>query len=289
MPDRDLVGFVHNPQLARTAELVASLRRALALEDTSWVASAAEISAEDEALRHTSVVVTAGGDGTILRVVQAAAPAGVPILGINMGRVGFMAELSVDEAAERIPWYLEGGARVEQRMMLWAHVAARSNGQARLTAEALNDVVVSRGTLARLIDIDVAVDESPLASYRADGVITSTPTGSTGYALSAGGPIMHPEAEAMLIQPLAAHIRSLQTGLIVPGGSVCEIGVAVGNEAVLSLDSLTHTELNPDEKVVIERSPHVARFLRADSPSAFYAALTDRLGIKHRAATTSES
>ena len=197
-----------------------------------------------------------------------------------MGRVGFMTEVSVESAAERLPQYLSGEVRTEERLMIQAEVTAQSNGETRIVAHALNEAIV-RGTLPRLLDVEVTIDGIKLATYRADGVIVSTPTGSTGYALSAGGPVLQPEAEVLLIQPLAAHI-SLQTGLVVPDDSTVELAVKDGGEAMISVDNLTNTTLGSDEKVVIKKSPYIASFLRADPPSAFYSTLTRRLGVHHR-------
>ena len=264
------------------SDVIRSLIGTLDLCDRSWVAPADDRDIDPGTLRATALIVTAGGDGTIIRVNRMAAPYSIPIVGINMGRVGFMAELSVESAAERLPQYLKGDVRTEERLMIQAEVAARSNGETRIVAHALNEAIV-RGTLPRLLDLEVTIDGVKLATYRADGVIVSTPTGSTGYALSAGGPVLQPEAKVLLIQPLAAHI-SLQTGLVVPDDSTVELAVAEGREAMISVDNLTNATLQPGEKVVIKKSPYIAGFLRADPPSAFYSTLTRRLGVRHRTA-----
>ena len=284
MVDRNLVGLVYNPLVPEAADIVGSLVKSLELRESSWVSSATDLDVSRETLANTSVIITAGGDGTILRVVPIAAPYSVPILGINLGRVGFMTELTVDEAARKVPLYLDGSPRVEERMMLKASVTSRPGGEPRVEGHALNDVVVSRGAVPRLLDIDVSVDGVPLASYPADGVVTATATGSTGYALSAGGPILHPEARAILIQPIAAHM-SLEAGLVVPEDSVIEMGARGESEAVVSMDGFRDTILGPDDRVVIESSPYVARFLRANPPSAFYSTLAHRLGVRSRPST----
>jgi NAD+ kinase len=231
------------------------------------------------------VVITAGGDGTILRAARMAAPYSIPILGINMGRVGFMTELSVKEAAERIPAYLGGSPRVETRMMIQGSVVAALADAPRLVVFALNEFVLSRGMGAGLPDIEVTLGGEPLIAYRADGVIVATPTGSTGYALAAGGPVLYSEAKAILVQPVAAHM-SLQSGLVVPDDSVLELGVTGGQQAVLSHDGITDAVLGVGDRVIVVASPHVARFLRAESPSAFYAHLARRLGAWSRPAST---
>ena len=279
---RHLVGFMQSRSIPGASDVIRSLIGTLGLCDRSWVAPADDRDIDPGTLRATALIVTAGGDGTIIRVNRLAAPYSIPIVGINMGRVGFMAELSVESAAERLPQYLKGDVRTEERLMIQAEVAARSNGETRIVAHALNEAIV-RGTLPRLLDLEVTIDGVKLATYRADGVIVSTPTGSTGYALSAGGPVLQPEAKVLLIQPLAAHI-SLQTGLVVPDDSTVELAVAEGREAMISVDNLTNATLQPGEKVVIKKSPYIAGFLRADPPSAFYSTLTRRLGVRHRTA-----
>jgi NAD+ kinase len=187
--------------------------------------------------------------------------------------------LSVEEAEQRIPGYLDGGARVEERMMVQASVVASANQEPCYSTHALNDVVVTRGSLARILDINATVDGIPLTTYRADGVIVATATGSTGYALSAGGPIMYPEARDVLVQPLAAHM-SLQSGIVVPGESEVQLSVKASSEFVLTIDGHTDTELTEGDVVRVERSPYVARFLRADPPAASYSSLTRKLGVR---------
>jgi NAD+ kinase len=276
MAARRLIGLVHNallPESGRAAEALAdSLGR-----ESCWIASAGDLLDVD--LSGTSVIVTAGGDGTILRAVRAAAPHSIPILGVNLGRVGFMTELSADEAAEKIPSYLDGSRRVEERAMLRATVQPAEGESKAASIDALNDVVVSRGAVPRLLDIDVRVDGVRLITYRADGVIIATATGSTGYALSAGGPIMYPEARDVLVQPLAAHM-SLQSGIVVPGESEVQLSVKASSEFVLTIDGHTDTELTEGDVVRVERSPYVARFLRADPPAASYSSLTRKLGVR---------
>ena len=277
----DVVGFVHNPQVPEAAKLVDLLVESSDLAERHWVASSAALDISAHTLESTSVIVTVGGDGTVLRAVPLAAPKSVPILGINMRRVGFICELTGDEALQKISSYITGNPRVEERMMLQAAVTSPTDTDPRLIAHGLNEVVVGRGALSRVLEIEVAVDGAPLATYRADGVITATATGSTGYAMSAGGVVVYPEARLMLIQPLAPYM-TLQTGLIVPEESVVEVGIGGQQLAVVTVDGVADTALSPDDRVVIERSPHVARFLRAGPQATFYSSLTRRLGVQGR-------
>ena len=283
MTDRHLIGFAYSASASGAPGLIESLMRNLHLESRSWVASAGELEVkriEPSTLEATRMIVAAGGDGTIIRVNRLASPYSIPIVGINMGRVGFMAELAVDNAVSQLPRYLAGRVRTEERLMIQASVTHRRDGSPRIVAHGLNETIV-RGTLPRLLDVDVTIDGARLATYRADGVIVSTPTGSTGYALSAGGPVLQPESKVLLIQPLAAHI-SLQTGLVVPDDSTIELAVASGGEAMISVDNFTNATLCDREKVVIEKSPYIASFLRSDAPSAFYSNLTHKLGVRSR-------
>lgn len=279
MTSRNLIGLVYNSQTPGTKEMTDKVVESLGLQGNSWTSSAASLERLSDKLAETSLIIVAGGDGTILRIVRLIAPFKVPLVGINMGRVGFMAELRVEETLEKLPSYLNGDLRVEKRMMLEASVTRESETEPYLTLHALNDVVVGRGGIARLLDIETIIDGVPLTSYRADAVIVSTATGSTGYALSAGGPILYPETKAMLIQPVAAH-TGLSNGLILPDYSTIELRASDNHEAVLSVDGFTDTFLHEYDKVTIKKSPYVTRFLRAHAPSTFYAALTRRLRLE---------
>ena len=269
------IGFVYNAQHPTALQMTEAVMRSLDLGEDCWLSAAEDLGDMRPVLNDTRFIVIAGGDGTILRVVRSIAEFGVPLVGINMGRVGFMAELQVHEALEDLPAYLNGSARLEERMMLEVSVARGDEQEPYLTLHALNDVVVGRGGSARLLDVVATIDGVILTNYRADAVIVSTATGSTGYALSAGGPIMYPETKAMLIQPVAAH-TGLRSGLILPDYTALELQASDKHEALLSVDGFTDTLLHGDDRVSIRRSRYVTRFLRRHAPTAFYAALTRR-------------
>ena len=269
------IGFVYNAQHPTALQMTEAVMRSLDLGEKCWMAAAENLDDMRPVLNDTRFIVIAGGDGTILRVVRAIAEYGIPLVGINMGRVGFMAELQVHEVIEELPAYLNGSARLEERMMLEVSVARGDEQEPYLTLHALNDVVVGRGGSARLLDIVATIDGVILTNYRADAVIVSTATGSTGYALSAGGPIMYPETKAMLIQPVAAH-TGLRSGLILPDYTELELQASDKHEALLSVDGFTDTLLHADDRVGIRKSKYATRFLRRHAPTAFYAALTRR-------------
>lgn len=279
MPEKKFVGLVYNSLVPEAASLVRSLVATLDLNEKSWISSAGDLGSMIDKLHDTSVIVVAGGDGTILRIVRIIAPFEVPIVGINLGRVGFMAELRKEEAAEKLPAYLNGGQRIEQRMMLQATVTSISKTEPYMTLHALNEVVVGRGPAPRLVDIETTVDGVSLTSYRADAVMVSTATGSTGYALSAGGPILYPETRVFLIQPVAAH-TGLRTGLVLPEDSVIELKPSEGEDAQLSVDGFPDTTVGANDTVTITKSPYTARFLRSHPATTFYTSLTRRLGLE---------
>ena len=281
MASEGLIGMVYNRQTPQAPVFLASLVSGLRLDGRHWMSTADEIGEFRDRLDSTELLVIAGGDGTILRTVRAIAPHVIPIVGVNMGRVGFMTELRVEDAITRLPYYIAGHARTEERMMLEASVTSAGDSAPRLTVHALNDVVVGGADVSSLLDIQTEIDGVPLTSFRADAVIVSTATGSTGYALAAGGPILFPEAHVMLIQPVAAH-TGLRDGLVVPDDSVVELRPANPSGATVIPDGFVDAKIGSQDSVRVTRSPHTARFLRANPPSAFYTTLTQRLGLVYR-------
>ena len=240
----------------------------------------------DAGVEGFDLVITIGGDGTILRGAHAAAPHAIPVLGINMGRVGFMAELDAKDAPDETGWYLDNwgvegkGPRIEERAMVRATIA----GSNEAPFHALNDVVVGRGASIRVVDLGTVVDGQHIVTYRGDGLVISTATGSTGYGLSLGGPVMDPSSEAFLLKPIAAHM-SLQGGLLLRAGAVVDITVENDLGGMLSVDGFVDRPLAVGTTVRVETSEFSARFLRRHPPAAFYESLTRRLGMRQGAMT----
>ena len=273
-----------------TKEKAEEVIHELSLDDRVWVASAGDLPDSAHELENTSLVVVVGGDGTILRAIRAISPFNVPVVGIKMGKVGFMAELNPEEAISRLPEFLsfisqenqsETAIRVEERMMIEANIMPSFGTQPRITVHALNDITVGTSKAARLVELKASVNRVHLTNYRADAVIISTATGSTGYALSAGGPIVFPEAQMLILQPVAAH-TGLRDGLILAPDSLIELEASDGYQASISADGFVDSVLESGEKVIIRRSPHTAKFLRAHQPDFFYTALNMRLGLAYR-------
>lgn len=285
MPKANNVVVVYHGLLTDAKTLASDLSERFG--SGTWRLLPAEpFTALDAGVEGCDLVLTIGGDGTILRGAHAAAPHAIPVLGINMGRVGFMAELDASDALDETGWYLDNwgaedrGPRVEERAMVRASIA----GSTEAPFHALNDVVVGRGASIRVVDLDTVVDGQHIVTYRGDGLVISTATGSTGYALALGGPVMDPSSEAFLLKPIAAHM-SLQGGLLLRAGAVVDITVDNELGAMLSVDGFVDRPLAVGTTVRVETSEYSARFLRRNPPAAYYESLTRRLGMRQGAMT----
>lgn len=222
----------------------------------------------------SDLFITLGGDGSILRAAQQTAPTGTPILGINMGRVGFLTETSPEEWQPTLERALAGEGWIETRMML--SVTLLHQGQRIAQEQALNDAVVSRGALARTVRLRTFIDGAELTRYVADGLILATPTGSTAYAYAIGGPILPPWLDNILLIPAAPHL-SLERPLVLGADAVIEVEVNTEIPGMLTVDGRMEGELHNGDVVRIERSPLRARFLRLRNRCDFYCTLVARL------------
>jgi len=230
----------------------------------------------DEALRKNvqrgeyDLLIVLGGDGSMLRAGHLCAPSGVPILGINLGRVGFLIQVDRADWKAYLEKLLKGEAWIENRMMLEAkHLRA---GELLGTWQALNDVVVGRNATMRPVHLTASVDGRQLTSYVADGLIAATPTGSTAYALAAGGPILPPELRNILLVPIAPHL-SVDRAVVLAEGSSVSIHVHSDN-TVLSVDGQTPVNILEDDRVEVRAAEITAQFVRFGDPGYFYRNLT---------------
>jgi len=216
------------------------------------------------------MLIIAGGDGSVLRAGHLCAPSNVPILGVNLGRMGFLIQVNRDDWREYFQKLFNGEAWIENRMMLRAeHIRA---GDSLGHWIALNEVVVGRGQNLRPVRLTAAVDGRQLISYVADGLIASTPTGSTAYALAAGGPILPPELRNILLVPIAPHL-SVDRAVILSEGSSVSI-MTKGENAVLSVDGQSPINLMEDDHIDIRTADVTAQFVRFGDPGYFYRNLT---------------
>jgi NAD+ kinase len=216
------------------------------------------------------MLIAVGGDGSVLRAGHLCAPCGVPILGINLGRLGFLIQIDRKDWHEYFEKLFNGEAWIENRMMLHAdHMRA---GEQIGAWNALNEVVVGRGQLLRPVRLTASVDGRELTSYVADGLIASTATGSTAYALAAGGPILPPELRNILLVPIAPHL-SVDRAVVLAEGSSVTIKVR-GENAVISVDGQPPTPLMEDDLINVRAADVTAQFVRFGDPGYFYRNLT---------------
>jgi len=244
---------------------------------TSWVCSAWEGETARNQVNGTDLVLSIGGDGTILRAAQAVIPGPTPITGINLGNLGFMTELAVDEAEDKLTALLSGKGWIDERSLIEAELSI-GDGESIPSRKlfALNDVVVARAEVTRVIYVEAIIDDKSLTTYKADGVIVATATGSTGYSLAAGGPVLHPHAKDLLLLPITPHLSSSYS-LVLPSTAVVKLRLDIGHSVTLSLDGHTNLPVSSGATVTVKHSSYTVRFLRIHPEISFYGSLEQRL------------
>ena len=222
------------------------------------------------------LAIVIGGDGTMLAAARELVPLGVPLVGINQGRVGFMTDIGHDDTRSGVCAILEGRYVVEERSLLDAEILR--DGKSMLRTVALNEAVVGKGSQGRLIEFELSLDGEFVYALRADGIIVATPTGSTAYALSAQGPILHPAVPALALVPLNPHTLSARP---VSVSDKCVIDIALartpGLDAQTYFDGFALAELAPGDHLLLKRSSHVARFVHPPGYQ-YFATLREKLG-----------
>jgi NAD+ kinase len=219
------------------------------------------------------LVVSLGGDGTTLKAAQLAHAVDAPLLGVNLGTLGYLTEVEAGSEREAVDAVLRGSFEVEERMMLACEVSQTSNAYV-----GLNEVLVERSSRHRLVRLAVRIGGESLAAFNADGIIVATPTGSTAYALSAGGPIVSPRAECMVVVPVSAHMIFARPFVLAPD-EVVEITVdGPDQDASLALDGAIGCELGPGSTVVVQRHPRPLKLVRLGGPG-FLERLRSKLGL----------
>jgi NAD+ kinase len=264
------IGITYNPGLEGAHALALQLANAIE-------ARGVKVAIHDEddlklSIGGTDLVVCLGGDGSVLRSVRRLMQSETPILGVNLGRLGFLTEFDGAQVIDRLDDILTGRGRIEQRMMLSAAV-----GGTGAEFHGLNEAVIGRATLSRAIQLAVDVNGTRVADYRCDGVIVATATGSTAYAVSVGGPILYPESTDLVVVPVAPHL-SAQHAVLVPGRETVRVTLEPGQQAVLSVDGQPDFELNEGDSVLVTASAHRARFLRFKPANDFYVRMAAQLG-----------
>ena len=223
--------------------------------------------------RTADVAIVMGGDGTMLGIARQLAPHDVPLIGINQGRLGFITDIPRDQMIPAIAKILEGKPIAEQRGMVQAIVVRE--GEQIFSGVAFNDIVLSRGAGSGMIELRVEVDQHFMYNQRSDGLIVSTPTGSTAYALSAGGPLLHPSLGGIAMVPIAPHALSNRP-IVLPETSVISVELVAGRDASVNFDMQSFAHLNHKDKIIISRSTHHITFLHPEDWN-YYHTLREKL------------
>lgn len=264
------------PVLNDIAQLLLRLGAEVALEhDTALNTSLAEyptLTVAEIGLR-CDLAIVVGGDGTMLHIARELARYGVPLIGINQGRLGFITDIPVQDVRETLREMFAGHYEEEHRTMLEGQVLR--DGHPIFDGFAMNDVVVSRGATAGMVELRVDVDEQFMANIRADGLIVASPTGSTAYALSANGPILHPAIKGWVLVPIAPHTLSNRP-IVLPDSSQITIEIVAGRDASANFDMQRLASLLHGDRICVRRSAHQVRFLHPRGWS-YYATLRKKL------------
>lgn len=271
----DEVAICYHPAVAGAQELAEELGRLAASEGRhSWVDTLPEPEDDDtpflSQLPDADVLICVGGDGTVLHAAEFAAAVDVPIFGVRMGRLGFLTEVPSDEAAAALDVVLKGHAQVEARHTVQAQIDGGD------PVYALNDVVIGRATLGRTISVTARIDGVLLAEYRADAVLVATATGSTGYSLSVGGPILPPTSDELILVPVAPHLTRANALVLRPDAAL-RLTVERGYEAMVTVDGFHERRIGSGAVVEVGRSDRAVRFVRLGGQNQFYANIAERL------------
>ena len=270
------IGIIAKPKLGTVATVVNQLTEWFAIRDIEVILdleTAAIIGEKEKGLNKSEgpsqcdLIVVLGGDGTLLSVARVMDSNAVPILAVNFGSLGFLTEITLEETFLTLENILAGKAKIQTRIMIDVSVIREEEGFANYRA--LNDAVLTKGALARIIDIDVKIDNQFVATYKADGLIVSTPTGSTAYALSAGGPIVFPTLGAMLVTPIASHTLTFRS-LVVPDTVSIEMSLKVTQESVyLTVDGQVGLALKGEDRILVRKSSSTIQLVESANKNFF--------------------
>jgi len=251
----------------------------LDFEGAAYTQSAPAVERSDLPAHKPNLVIVLGGDGTLLSVARIFAATGTPILSVNLGFMGFLTEVRLADLYTTLESWCDNCHNLDARHML--HSEVLRNGSVVRTFEALNEVVVSKGDIARMGEFAVELDGKSVASFRADGVIVSTPTGSTAYNLAANGPILTPDVDALVVTPICPHLLTLRP-IVVPGEACLTVRVeGVPTQCLLTVDGQTGFELHVGDEVRCQRSAYTVNLVRL-SESGFFDALRTKLSWGER-------
>src|SRR5262245_38166355 len=269
------IGIIAKPKLTTVSTVLHQLMEWCAVrriqplldKDTGALAGQGVGLERSSLVAQSDLIVVLGGDGTLLSVARVLDSHSIPILAVNFGSLGFLTEVTLEETFATLESVLEGKAAIQPRMMI--DVSVLREDRCFESYRALNDVVLTKGALARIIDIDVNIDNQFVATYKADGLIVSTPTGSTAYALSAGGPIVYPTLGAMLVTPIASHTLTFRA-LVVPDTVTVEMGLKATQESVyLTVDGQVGLALKGEDRIHVRKSAIALELVESSNKNFF--------------------
>jgi NAD+ kinase len=275
------VGIISKPKIAHAAEIVSGLLRWLEARDvkyrcdeqTAEYAGISESYSREQLPDGADLIVVLGGDGTLLSAARVLTGRDIPLFAVNLGHLGFLTSIQVDDLYPALEQVLRGEQRVGRRAMVACELLR--NGETIATYCALNDVVITKSELARMIDLDTWVGDHFVAAYKADGLIIATPTGSTAYSLSAGGPVIFPSVAAFCITPICPHMLTNRP-VIVPDNRVIRILNHGAEGTFLTIDGQVGEPLHPGDYVVCRSSPHAIQLIRPPR-ALFFDVLREKL------------
>lgn len=271
------IGILHQPRIPGSEPLSAEISQWLAERGIrTWCGSSWEEYQVDGHASDFDLLIVLGGDGSTLRAARMITPYSVPIFGINLGRVGFLSEAQPGEWREKLTRVLHGEYWIERRLRMQASL--HRDDEIIDGFIALNEVVVGRGQQARVIRLHLLVDGDLVTTYVADALIVSTPTGSTAYAMAAGGPLLPPQLQNFVVLPVAAHL-SLNRALVLHEEAEISIRVEMDHDAILTADGQKGASLQSGDRILIQKHDQPCQFARVDPPGYFYRRLMRRLGF----------
>lgn len=270
------VGILHHPRIPESRPLADEIGRWLAAHGVScWQGSTWDDEHINGRLDAVSLLVVLGGDGSLLRAARFSVSHQAPVFGVNMGRVGFLSEAQQHDWQQRLSRVLDGNYWIEERLML--HASLQREEKVLNAFTALNDIVVGRGQQARVVRFQLLVDGDLVTNYTADALIVATPTGSTAYAMAAGGPLLPPQLQNFIIVPVASHL-SFDRSLVLHESAEITIEVQMDHEAYITPDGQHGISLKNGDRVLIGKHEQRCPFARVDPPGYFYRRLMSRLG-----------
>jgi NAD+ kinase len=276
------IGFAYNPTNEATVELAARAAgwcRVRGIDQ--WQSQSSDYDTLMRELPSTDALVVLGGDGTFLRAARAVAEVDVPLLGLNLGKIGFLSKAEAAELEPVLEKIAAGEYAIDERMVIEGRILRGGQGDARGTPEkhiALNDIVIARGALARVCRLDVSIDGTHLATFIADGLVVATPTGSTGYSFSAGGPILDPVSRNLVVTPIAAYLSAIRSVVVSPR-QVVRCRVVDAHEALVSIDGREDLPIAVGDLVEVQAREHPIRLIEPKGAQPFWDLLRHKVEL----------